>query len=210
MPDLGGTEVAELVLASRNKHKVEELQRLLEGRNITVLTLSDFPGAPEVKEDGSTFAENARKKAKEIAAFTGKTVLADDSGLEVDALGGRPGVYSARFAGESASDAENNQKLLRLLAGVPAEKRTARFRCVIALATPDGIIETVEGSCQGWIGYEPRGSSGFGYDPLFVIDESGRTFAMLTREEKNRISHRGRALRRALPLIDKWRQMGRI
>jgi XTP/dITP diphosphohydrolase len=193
--------LARLVVASRNEHKIKEIQAILAGQPWQVLTAHDFPGFPEVIEDGLTLEDNAIKKAKEIAAFTGCLALADDTGLEVDALGGRPGVYSARFAGPDATYGDNNRKLLRLLEGIPLEGRTARFRCVIAVAEPDGNVHLVEGKCEGLIGFELRGEGGFGYDPLFIVDGLGKTFAELSPEEKNRVSHRGRALRLAAELL---------
>jgi XTP/dITP diphosphohydrolase len=184
----------ELVVATGNKGKLKEFAELLKGMVETVLSPADFPGFPEVEEDGETFEANAIKKAKSAAEFTGKPVLADDSGLAVDYLAGRPGVYSARFAGPGASDADNNALLLRELAGVPAEQRTAAFHCVIALAYPDGRVLTFDGSLPGVILEAPRGSGGFGYDPLFLVPEYGQTFSELPMEIKNRISHRGRAM----------------
>ncbi|SHE88028.1 XTP/dITP diphosphohydrolase [Desulfofundulus australicus DSM 11792] len=183
-----------LVLATRNPGKVRELSQLLSPLGYEVLSLEHFPGVPEVVEDGATFRDNAVKKATAVARHTGQLALADDSGLEVDYLGGAPGVRSARFAGEGHDDRANNEKLLRLLAGVPPEKRTARFRCVVAVATPEGKVLTTEGTCEGIIAEEPRGEGGFGYDPLFYVPSCGKTFAELEPEVKNRISHRGRAL----------------
>ena len=193
--------MASLVVASRNEHKIKEIQAILAGQAWQVLTAHDFPGFPDVVEDGLTLEANAVKKAKEIAAFTGYPALADDTGLEVDALGGKPGVYSARFAGAHATYEDNNRKLLRLLEGTPLEKRTARFRCVIAIAEPDGSTHLVEGKCEGQIGFTLKGEGGFGYDPLFIVDGLGKTFAELSPEEKNRVSHRGRALRLAARLL---------
>jgi XTP/dITP diphosphohydrolase len=184
----------ELVVATGNKGKLREFAELLQGMVDTILSPADFPGFPEVEEDGDTFEANAIKKAKSAAAFTGKPVLADDSGLAVDYLEGRPGVYSARFAGEGANDADNNALLLRELAGVPAERRAAAFHCVIALAYPDGRCQTFDGSLPGVILEAPRGSGGFGYDPLFLVPEYGQTFSELPMGIKNRISHRGRAM----------------
>ncbi|MHB9144065.1 MAG: XTP/dITP diphosphatase [Symbiobacteriia bacterium] len=190
-----------VVLATRNPGKVAELARLLAGTGITVVSLAEFPAAPEVEETGATFAANALLKAQAAAVHTGLVALADDSGLEVDALAGRPGVYSARFAGPHASDEDNNQKLISLLTAVPIARRTARFRSAVAIVTPDGRSEVTDGACKGSILHSPRGTDGFGYDPLFLVPELGKTFAELTMEEKNRISHRGRALRRALQLL---------
>jgi XTP/dITP diphosphohydrolase len=182
------------VVATTNRGKLREIEEILAPLGLSVTSLAAYPGFPEIEEDGATFEENAVKKAQFTAAFTGEIALADDSGLEVDYLGGAPGVRSARFAGEPKNDAANNAKLLRLLAGVPWEKRTARFRCVIAVATPDGAVATAEGTCEGFILTEPRGTGGFGYDPLFYFPEYGKTFAELPPEVKNQVSHRGRAL----------------
>jgi len=184
----------QLLVASGNKGKLREFAELLKGVVDTVLSPADFPGLPEVEEDGATFEENAIKKARSAALFTGIPVLADDSGLSVDYLSGRPGVYSARFAGEGASDADNNALLLRELAGVPAEKRTAAFHCVIALCQPDGSCQSFDGSLPGVILDAPRGTGGFGYDPLFLVPEYDQTFSELPLEIKNTISHRGRAM----------------
>ncbi|MBO8138112.1 MAG: XTP/dITP diphosphatase [Desulfotomaculum sp.] len=192
-----------MVLASGNKGKLEELRSLLEPYDITVYSLAHYPNMPETVEDGSSFLENAIKKAKEAAAYTGLPALADDSGLEVDCLNGQPGVMSARFAGPGKDDAANNKKLLQLMKDVSWEKRTARFRCVIAVCTPEGELYTSEGSCEGYILHEPRGTGGFGYDPLFYIPEYDKTFAELEMSEKNKISHRGRALQGAVKILAK-------
>ncbi|HBX23518.1 MAG TPA: XTP/dITP diphosphatase [Desulfotomaculum sp.] len=190
-----------LVLATRNTGKVKELQELLAGTGMEVISLADFPGVPEVVEDGDTFQANAIKKARQVAETVGEVTLSDDSGLEVDYLGGAPGVISARFAGAQHDDEANNRKLLDLLSAVPWEKRTGRFRCVVALAVPDGTIETVEGTCEGIITTEPKGDQGFGYDPLFFVPEYEKTFAELNAAEKNLISHRGKALTKALDVL---------
>ena len=183
-----------LVVASRNPHKLAELRQLLADLPLDLRSLGAYPDCPEVVEDGATFADNAIKKAKAAVACTGEWALADDSGLEVDALCGQPGVHSARFAGEPRDDARNNAKLLGLLAAVPRERRRARFRSVIALAGPAGELDVVEGRVEGVIVEEPRGAGGFGYDPLFLLPELGRTMAELSPEEKNALSHRGRAI----------------
>lgn len=188
-----------LVLATNNKGKVRELKELLN--DIEVLSLADFPQIPEIIEDGTTFAENAVKKAREIARITESIALADDSGLEVDYLDGQPGIYSARFAGEEKDDSKNNAKLLELLKGVPESKRTARFRCVIAIATPLGETYTAEGTCEGSILSAPEGNDGFGYDPLFYVPEYDKTFAQLDMNIKNKISHRGIALNKAKDIL---------
>ena len=168
---------------------------------IVVRSLAEFPGAPEVVEDGATYRENALKKARSAAKFTGIPALADDTGLEVDELGGQPGLYSARFAGEGCTFQDNVRKLLHLLDGVPAERRGARFVCVIALVAPGGREKVVEGELRGRITDRQAGGGGFGYDPVFYVPEVGRTLAELTADEKNRISHRGRALAKARAVI---------
>ena len=185
-----------LVLASRNRKKIKELETFLSeiSSDITVLSLDDIGFHDEIVEDGATFAENSRIKAR-VPARLGYIGVADDSGLEVDALGGEPGVYSARYSGEGATDEKNNKKLLAALAGVPDEKRTARFRTVVTCIFPDGDEIQAEGVCEGRILESPRGQDGFGYDPLFWYEPLGKTFAELTPDEKNAVSHRGRAMR---------------
>jgi XTP/dITP diphosphohydrolase len=194
----------ELLIATKNKGKVREITDLLKDCDIKVLSLADFPKAPEVVEDGLTFRANALKKAVEMALFTGKLTMGEDSGLEVDALDGRPGVISARYSGEGANDEKNNAKLLKELAGVPLEKRTARYRSVIALADKTGILELVEDSCEGLIALEPRGTNGFGYDPLFYVPQHQKTFGELPLSVKQTMSHRGKALRRILRVLPKY------
>ncbi|WP_347491177.1 XTP/dITP diphosphatase [Desulfoscipio sp. XC116] len=183
-----------IILATRNEGKVRELQQLLAETGFKVISMSSYPNAPDVVEDGRTFEDNAIKKAREVAAAANKIALADDSGLMVDYLDGAPGVHSARFAGPGHDDTANNDKLLRLLNGVPRQKRTARFCCVVAIATPDGKAATTQGTCEGIIIDKPRGENGFGYDPLFLMPEFDKTFAELDSAVKNAISHRGRAL----------------
>lgn len=190
-----------LVLATRNEGKVRELMELLAPLGLDVLSLKDFTNVPEIKEDGHSFTENAVKKAKAAAEATGSLALADDSGLEVDYLNGAPGVYSARFAGEDCDDRANNAKLLKMLEGVPVEKRGACFRCVVAIAVPGGEVYITEGKCEGVIAEAPSGEGGFGYDPLFYVTEHGATFAGLEPEVKNIISHRGRALQLARKIL---------
>lgn len=182
-----------LVLASKNKGKLRELKELLVNTGWQVASLDEYPAFPDILEDGETFRDNAVKKAVETARILGDWALADDSGLEVDVLGGAPGVRSARFAGRHGDDGGNNRLLLERLEGVNPSERSARFRCVTALAAPDGRVWTADGVCEGQIGLEPRGNNGFGYDPLFIL-ESGLTMAELPEEEKNRISHRARAM----------------
>jgi XTP/dITP diphosphohydrolase len=189
-----------LLLATRNEGKRRELAALLEGLDIQVLSLREVGDVPEVVEDGASFADNALKKAREVAAATGLPTLSDDSGLEVDALGGAPGVYSARYAGEGASDAANNHKLLEALQGVAPEARTARYRVVLALHDPHGPLggapHLEHGVCEGRIRAAPAGQGGFGYDPLFEPLGFEHTMAELDDAEKNRISHRGQAMLR--------------
>lgn len=184
-----------LIIATRNAHKLEEIHKIFDFRNLDVLSAFDFPEIPDVIEDGATLEANAKKKAVEIARATGCWALADDSGLEVAALNGAPGVYSARYAGEHCSYADNNVKLLDELVG--KADRSARFRTVIALSDSSGSVETVSGECNGTIIEEQRGTNGFGYDPLFVPNGYAETFAELSSAIKNRISHRANALQQA-------------
>lgn len=186
----------EVIVATRNKGKLREFRDALRGLNLRIYGLSHLQEAPEVEEDGESFTENALKKARFYAMHSGKLTLADDSGLEVDSLRGRPGVYSARYAGERASSQENNRKLLRELQGIPISKRGARFKCVVAIKSPRGKEAIAEGSCRGRIGFKEKGRKGFGYDPLFILPKGGKTMAELSLEEKNKISHRGKALRK--------------
>ncbi|GFE60767.1 XTP/dITP diphosphatase [Geobacter sp. AOG2] len=185
----------ELVVATRNRGKLLEIQAMLTGLVASVRCAGDFTGFPETVEDGATFEENALKKAREAVNFCGLPALADDSGLVVDALEGRPGVYSARFAGEGAGDAANNAKLLSELAGVQCEVKKAAFVCTLAFVTPEGVEQIFTGTVAGSILASARGEGGFGYDPLFLVDGYDRTMAELSVDEKNRISHRGQAFR---------------
>jgi len=203
----------ELLVATGNRGKYLEIEALLRDAVETFYSLEDFPEIRKVEEDGATFEENAIKKGRSAALATGKPVIADDSGLEVDALDGAPGVHSARYGGQYAQDAQdsndarNNQKLLQALAGVPAEKRGARFVCVLALCAPatlKGGERLFRGECAGRIAFAPKGADGFGYDPLFFHPPLGRTFAELDRDAKGRVSHRGEALKKlaaALPSL---------
>ena len=188
-----------ILIASRNAHKIQEIREIFDLPGVEWVSAADVPGLHDVEEDGDTFEANAIKKATELARATGLWALADDSGLEVAALGNAPGVYSARYAGEPCDHARNNAKLLRELDG--QRDRSARFRCVAALSDPAGRAETVSGSCPGRIIERLRGTEGFGYDPLFVPDGFEQTFAEMGAEQKNRLSHRGRAMSRAK---DKW------
>jgi len=183
-----------IVLATRNRHKLQELRDMLQGIPVEILSCDGFAGCPDVIEDGATFAENALKKARALARHTGHLTIADDSGLEVDALGGLPGIYSARYAGEPANDSRNNEKLLAELALVPTEKRGAQFTCVIAIVDGRGREKVVEGVCRGVIIHELKGRQGFAYDPLFADTASGLTFAEMDAAHKNSISHRSRAM----------------
>lgn len=183
---------ARIVLATRNHHKVEEILRICADWPVEWISDADFPA---VEETGSTYLENATLKAREVARVMGEASLADDSGIEVDALGGAPGPRSARYSGENASDEENLRALIRAVAGVPGGGRTARYRAVAAMAWPTGELVHAEGTCEGLLEGKPRGEGGFGYDPIFVPLGEERTMAELAAEEKDRISHRGRAFR---------------
>ena len=187
----------DIVVGTRNKGKLEEISAIFSelGTGARILGLEAFPDLPEIPEPGRTFEENALYKARTVAWHTRLVCMADDSGLEVDALGGEPGVYSARYSGPGASDAENNAKLLARLEGIPFSRRTARFRCVIATCAPRGEHFFARGSWEGMIALQPSGEHGFGYDPLFYDPELGLTAAEMSREQKNARSHRGRALR---------------
>jgi len=191
-----------LLLATTNKGKAAEYRDLLEGLDFELVTLDQAGIGQEADENYDTFEENARHKAAFYAELGGLLTLADDSGLEVDALNGEPGVRSSRYAGDNATDADRVTFLLNKLKDIPQHGRKARFRCVIAVAQPGGPIETVDGICDGYISTEPRGDNGFGYDPVFFLPEYGRTIAELPPEVKNRISHRGRAAARARRLLE--------
>ncbi|HEX2517311.1 MAG TPA: RdgB/HAM1 family non-canonical purine NTP pyrophosphatase [Chloroflexota bacterium] len=197
-----------LLLGTSSRKKLGELLPILSGAPLTLVTPADLGLNLDVEETGETFRDNAILKANAFARAAGLPALADDSGLEVDALHGAPGVRSARYAGPGASDAERIALLLRNLSHVPAGQRSARFRCIMALATPEGLVGTVDGTCEGEIAFAPRGHNGFGYDPVFLLSPQaspqGRTMAELEDEEKHAISHRGRAGRAALELIERW------
>jgi XTP/dITP diphosphohydrolase len=197
----GSTAPNELVIATRNRYKFEEIRQLLKDTGIKIRSLEEFPEVPEAEENGATYAENAIEKAVAAAKLTGRPSLGDDTGLEVEALDGAPGLYSARFAGEKATFLQNRQKLLSLLDGMAPEKRSALFRCVMALTWPDGTVKVVEGAVSGRITTEDRGTAGFGYDPIFFVTAAGKTFSEMTAEEKNRISHRARALQKIKDLL---------
>jgi XTP/dITP diphosphohydrolase len=191
------------VLASRNPGKIKEIQAMVADLGIGLLSLNDYPGIPEIVEDGKSFLENAIKKARAVAESTGEIVLADDSGLEVDALGGAPGIYSARYAGKDADDRQNIRKLLSDMKGIASDNRRAAFRCILVLYSADGRCETFEGRWEGMIAEKPAGEGGFGYDPVFFLPGEGVTVAQLSSEVKNRISHRAQAF---LKLKEKLRK----
>ena len=190
-----------IILATQNQGKIRELQELLVDKGIEVLSLLDIPEWEDVEENGETFADNAALKARAAVKRTGLIALADDSGLEVDALDGAPGVYSARYAGEPKDDQRNNDKLLHQLETTSDDKRTARFRCALVMATPSGKEYLTEGAVEGQIIRQRRGQDGFGYDPIFYLPEYSRTMAELTMTEKNKLSHRAQAFRKVIPIL---------
>lgn len=200
------SRVTELVLATRNRDKAAEITALLGDLGIRIRTLAEFPDTPDVVEDGETCEANAVKKAISIARHIGLPAVADDTGLEVNALGGRPGVYAARYAGDKATYEDNWRKLLRELQGVPRAKRGARFVTVAAVAWPTGSVKVVEGVLDGEIAETPSGTHGFGYDPVFFVPELGKSLAQLAPEEKNRISHRARAFAKIKQLLQRASQ----
>lgn len=200
----------ELVLATRNRHKRAELATLLADLPIRIRTMDEFPDVSDVVEDGDTCEANAIKKARAVSEATGLLAVADDTGLEVDALGGRPGVFAARYAGPKATYEDNWKKLLREMAGVPRNRRTAHFVTVAAVASPSESVEVTTGRLDGLITEEPAGARGFGYDPVFYVPELGKTLAQLSGEEKNRISHRAKAFAQVRNLLqDRLGQSGR-
>lgn len=192
-----------LIFATGNEHKMIEIREILGELPVEILSMKEVGIEADIVENGNTFEENALIKAKEVCKLAGEMVLADDSGLEIDYLNGEPGIYSARYMGEDTSYRIKNQNLIDRLAGVPDEKRTARFVCAIAAAFPDGRSFVVRGTIEGMIGYEERGENGFGYDPIFYLPERGVSTAELPPEEKNSISHRGNALRKMKELLEK-------
>lgn len=193
-----------LLLATTNEHKLNEFRTILRELPFTLLSLCDVRLDMDVEETGATFAENALLKARAYAGAANMLALADDSGLEIDALGGAPGIYSARFAGRDTSYEERFRLIFARLQDVPVSQRTARFRCAIALAEPSGYTRVVEGTVEGLIADSPRGENGFGYDPIFLVPEYGKTTAEMAPEEKHRISHRGRAAEAARRLLENW------
>jgi len=197
------TEPLKLLLATNNRGKLREYAPMLGGLPFELVTLAEAGITVDIEETGSSLEQNAIQKATEYAALSGLVTLADDSGLEVDALGGEPGPLSRRYAGENVSDSERNDYLLAKLEGVPWERRGARFRCVIAVAVPGGGVETCEGVCEGIIAFDTKGEGGFGYDPVFHLPELDKRMAELTLEEKNRISHRARAAQKARLILER-------
>ena len=194
----------DIIIATRNEKKLHELRKYLKGVKVKIHSLKDSKKAPRIIENGDTFAVNAIKKALTVSRYTNGLVLADDSGLAVDALDGRPGVRSSRFAGPRKSDHENNIKLLKLLTGVPLKKRTARFICSIAIADKGDIIEVIEEDCKGLVAFSIRGRYGFGYDPLFLIPKYKKTFGELGPRVKDRMSHRAKALKKTREFLKKY------
>lgn len=194
----------ELLVATKNKKKLQEIRELLADLDIKVTSLADYPDAPAIEEDGRTFAQNALKKAATIALYTKKLTMGEDSGLEVKTLKNKPGVRSARFSGPGATDKKNNAKLLRSLKGVPFKERRARYRCCVALVDGKGILDVVNGSCGGIITTRSRGKNGFGYDPLFLIPRYKKTFGELDPAIKAKISHRARALKKVRGVLAKY------
>ncbi len=190
-----------IIFATGNKDKMKEIRAILADLGMEILSMKEAGLASDIVEDGATFEENAEIKARAVAGLCRDIVLADDSGLEIDALGGEPGIYSARYMGEDTSYRVKNMNLIDRLAGVPDERRTARFVCAIAAVFPNGSCEVVRGTIEGRIGYEESGSNGFGYDPIFIAPEYGCTTAELSEEQKNRISHRGKALEKMKTII---------
>lgn len=194
----------ELVVATTNRGKLREIKDLLKDLPLKITSLADYPDAPEVVEDGKTFAQNAIKKAATIALFTNKLTLGEDSGLQVAHLGNAPGIYSARFSGQHPTDKKNNAKLLRSLRNVPAQKRGARYRCYAALVDQKGIIDVFSGSCSGFITTRSKGKNGFGYDPLFYIPRYDQTFGQLDPAIKAKMSHRARAFKKLKKTLVKY------
>jgi XTP/dITP diphosphohydrolase len=189
----------EILIATNNLGKVKEIKDILDRPEIKILTMKDFPHLPKIEEDGKTYQENAFKKARKISEYTGKICLADDSGLEIDYLKGKPGIYSSRWGN---SDEERINKALKLLENVPMNKRKAKFVCVAMLVFPDGKIYMVKEECKGSIEFKPKGEHGFGYDPIFLVPKYDKTFAELGNKIKNQISHRGKAMRRMMNIIN--------
>ncbi len=193
--------VTELVVATKNKKKLKEIEEILAGLSFKIASLADYPETPRIIENGKTFKDNAIKKAVKIASFTGKLTMGEDSGICIEALGGKPGVDSARFSGKDKNDNKNNEKVLKLLEGLPLSKRKAYYVSAVAIADKKGLLGVVEGRCNGLVAFEPKGHFGFGYDPLFFIPKYKKTFAQLGPKIKHKMSHRFRALKKARALL---------
>ncbi len=196
--------MTELLVATTNLGKLREIKGLLNDLDIKITSLADYPDCPEIIEDGETFAANAIKKAATIAMYTKRLTMGEDSGIEIKALNNQPGIYSARFSGPGATDRKNNMKLLRLLRNIPDTRRQARYRCFAALVDADGIVDVVNGSCNGLITRQSKGQNGFGYDPLFLIPRYGKTFGELDPAIKSKISHRARALKKLKKSLERY------
>jgi len=194
----------ELIVATKNQKKLKEIKEILRNCKLNISSLADYPQVPRIIENGRTFRENAAKKALKIARFTQKFALGEDSGLEVNVLGGKPGIFSSRFSGRNKSDLRNNLKLLKLLDNLPLSKRKAHYTCAVALADKRGLVGVTEGRCNGLIGFTLKGKFGFGYDPLFVIPKYKKTFAQLGMRIKHKMSHRYYALKKAKGIIEKY------
>jgi XTP/dITP diphosphohydrolase len=192
----------EIIIATKNSGKVKDFEHLFKSKGFVIKSLLDYPEIPDVEETGKTFAENAKLKSEQISTILQRAVIADDSGLSIDALDGEPGVYSARYAGEQKDDQDNIKKVLLNLEGVPYEKRTARFHCALALTIPNQETYLVDGTCEGIISTQAKGEHGFGYDPIFFLPEQNKTMAQLSSEEKNKISHRANALKKLQSMIN--------
>jgi len=200
----------ELVIATKNKKKLKEIKELLGDFDLKITSLADYPETPRIIENGKTFKENAVKKAVKIARFTGKLAMGEDSGLCVDALNGKPGIYSARFAGKEKSDLKNNLKILKLLGNKPLSSRKAYYVCAVAIADKHGLVTVVEGKCNGVIGLDQKGEHGFGYDPLFIIPKYKKTFAQLGERIKHKMSHRYLALKKVRKVIQKYIEQSKL
>lgn len=192
------------IVATKNEGKLKEIRKVLEGMPFEVISMVQAGINDDIEENGKTFEENSYIKASYIARITGEIVMADDSGLEVDCIDGAPGIYSARFNGIGAKDIDNNNKLLTMMSNVPMEERSARFVSAICVVLPDGNNFTVRGTCEGYIGFDPKGDKGFGYDPLFYLPEFKKTMAEMNLDEKNKVSHRGKALKLMIEELKKW------
>ncbi|MBM3245554.1 MAG: RdgB/HAM1 family non-canonical purine NTP pyrophosphatase [Candidatus Omnitrophica bacterium] len=202
--------IFDLIIATKNKKKLKEIKEILKDFRVRIISLSDLHNAPRIVENGSTFKANAIKKAVKIAHFSGKLTLGEDSGLCIDALGNKPGIYSSRFSGKNKSDRQNNLKVMRLMEGLPLSKRKAHYTCAVALASKEGLIGVVEGQCFGLIDFQMKGRHGFGYDPLFLIPKYGKTFGQLSERIKHKMSHRYKALLKARRIIEKYIEKNKV